>query len=256
MAGDADRPGSALLACRAALRAGAGLVTLGSTAPVIARLAPSLVEVMGLRVGEASIDRAAVERALAERSGMLVGPSLPGDGRTWGWLSAVLRSTSAPVVLDAGALRAVDRLESLQERPDGAVRILTPHPGEMAGLLGLDTGQVQADRVDAARTAASRSGAVVILKGASTVVAGPDGQVSVCLRGNPGLGTGGTGDVLGGIVAGSMVQGPEAFDAAEAAVWVHGAAGDRAAEARSERGLVASDLLDAVASVLSGLEKA
>jgi NAD(P)H-hydrate epimerase len=252
VAGAADRPGAALLTARAALRSGAGLVTLGTSADVLARASAELGPLMGLELGRVAVDGTAVEAALTERSGLLVGPSLPGDGRTGRWLNPLLDRSSRPVVLDAGALRALDDLARLRDRPGPT--ILTPHPGELGALLGVPAAEVQTDRWAAATEAAARSGAVVVLKGASTLVATPEGRVGVCLRGNPGLGTGGTGDVLSGMVAGVWVQGFDPEAAASAAVWVHGVAGDRVARSAGELGLVASDLLAAIGPVWAELE--
>jgi NAD(P)H-hydrate epimerase len=138
--------------------------------------------------------------------------------------------------------------------------VLTPHPGEAARLLGATPGAVQEDRIRAARAIADKFGAVCVLKGARTVIASPDGRLAINPTGNPGLGTGGTGDVLTGIVAAALARTEgvngnggqvDPFTAACAAVYLHGAAGDRAAAARSQTGLLASDVLDALPHLLA-----
>ena len=240
VAGAPHRPGSALLAARAALHAGSGLVTIGSTAEVVRRIAPVLDELMGEVVGESALDPDAILDAWASRDVLLVGPSLPGDGRLARLLARVLEGADRPAVLDAGALHAVS-LDDLPRR--GGPTVLTPHPGEMSKLLGVATSEVQRDRIGAATGAAARSGAVVVLKGASTVVAHPDGRTVVVEAGNPGLATGGTGDVLGGVIASLLGQGFSAFEAAEAGADLHARAADAAVRATGERGLVASALL-------------
>lgn len=240
VAGTPDRPGSALLAARAALKTGSGLVTLGSTAEVVRRLAPALEELMGAVLGESALDASALREAWLARDVLLVGPSLPGDARLGRVLGSVLAEVDRPAVLDAGALAAVS-LDELAERPGPTV--LTPHPGEMSRLLGGSTSEVQADRIGAATRAAQRSRAVVVLKGASTVVAHPDGRAVVVESGNPGLASGGTGDVLGGVIASLCGQGFSSFEAAEAGADLHGRAADAAVHETGQRGLVASALL-------------
>lgn len=239
VAGTPERPGSALLAARAALRSGAGLVTVASTAETIRRVAPVLDELMGEVVGESALDPDAIARAWSTRDVLLLGPSLEGDARLGRLLDAVL-AEPRPAVLDAGALRAV-ALDALRDRPGPTV--LTPHPGEMSILMGASVADVQRDRIGSASEAAARSNAVVVLKGASTVVAAPRGTAVVITSGNPGLATAGTGDVLGGIVASLLAQGFSAFEAAEAGAELHARAADAAVDRVGERGLVASDLL-------------
>lgn len=251
VAGVPDRPGSALLAGRAALRAGAGLVTLGSDEETIRRLAPSFFELMGLSLGAPRIEPAAVRDALASRRVLAIGPSLEGDAALLALLRQVLLDPAldVPAVLDAGALTALGReLGWLKGRR--APTILTPHPGEMARLTGLDTRAVQADRVGVARRVAAESGAHVLLKGASTVVAGPDGWAGVVLRGNPAMATGGAGDVLTGMLGALLAQGVEAGLAARAGAVLHAAAGDLAAAARGGR-IVASDIADHLGPALA-----
>lgn len=241
LAGSADQVGSGLLMARAALRAGAGKVTLGGAAESVARVAGQLGALMGRTLGEAALDWMAVRAFGDEVDVLALGPSMPGDRKTEEGLRRLLADTVFPVVLDAGALRAMSSAW-IAARP-GPV-IMTPHPGEMAHLLDCTSAEVQADRPAAALEAAQRCQAVVVLKGASTLIAEPFGAVAVCLRGNPGMATAGAGDVLAGVVAGRWAEGLDAFEAAQQAVWMHAHAGDIGAEARGERGLTAEDLID------------
>jgi NAD(P)H-hydrate epimerase len=163
------------------------------------------------------------------------------------WLPAL----SAPCVLDADGLTLVAEgaggLSAL--RQSVGPRVLTPHPGEVARLLGATASEVQADRYGAALQLAEQSGQVAVLKGAGTVVASPDGQLRVCPHGSPAMGTGGTGDVLAGVIGALLASGLPALDAASAGVLWHALAGERAAT--GDRGLLASELANALPAALS-----
>jgi len=245
IAGTPSRPGSALLSGRAALKAGTGLVTIGSDVKTIDRLASAFGPLMGLEFGTDTLD---ADKILAELEGftaLVIGPSLIGDAHLSSLLKSVVSQAKLPVLLDAGALDALGTApEWLRERRYPT--ILTPHPGEMRRLTGLDTSTIQADRVDAARRYANTYQCTVVLKGASTVVADPDGEVGIILAGNPGMATAGTGDVLAGVIGGLLAQGVAAPLAACAGAYLHACAGDRAAEFTGEAGLTASDLIEAL----------
>ncbi|MEO1231081.1 MAG: NAD(P)H-hydrate dehydratase [Myxococcota bacterium] len=253
VAGAPDRPGSALLAARAAARAGAGLVTLGSDAETIRRLAPTLVEIMGLTVGEGRPDAQAVRAALPGRTAVALGPSLAPDAETASFLRAVLEDQVVPAVLDAGALSALGPMGGWIRNRKGPT-VITPHPGEAGRMLGLDSAGVQSDRIASARRLADQTGAIAVLKGATTVIAEPNGLVALSTRGNPGLATGGTGDVLVGVIGALLAQGVEPGLAARAGVELHGLAGDRAAEQLGERAVVASDVVRALAGPIDGID--
>ncbi len=254
VAGTPERPGSALLCARAALRSGAGLVTVAAEERTLDRLAPALVEVMGWSFGP-SLTAAGLTAALAGRTAAAIGPSLPPDGSTRHALEEALSRCPVPVVLDAGALGALvgSDLGWIRARP--AATLLTPHPGEAGRLLGLDAAAVQSDRVAAATALSERSGAVVVLKGATTVVAEPDGTIALSTRGNPGLATAGTGDVLTGILGALLGQGVEPGLAARAGVELHGLAGDRAAASLGMRAMTASDVVSHLAGAVPGVEE-
>lgn len=231
--------GAALLACRGALRAGAGLVSLATRPVHAAVLAAAQPEVMARGVSSAEeLD------ALIARAGVIaIGPGL-GQGDWSALLLDRAIASDRPIVLDADALNLIAR----HPRALSSATVLTPHPAEAARLLGASTAQVQADRLSAADALHERYGASIVLKGAGTIVHGA--RRAVCPYGNPGMAVGGSGDVLTGVIAGLMAQGLAAEDAARTGVLVHALAGDAAAE-HGERGLLPSDLVDALRGVVN-----
>ena len=229
--GDRGMAGAPRLAGEAAARTGAGLVSLATRAEHAAVLAASRPELMGQPVESADDLAPLLERATV----LAVGPGL-GRG-AWGRaMLARLLESPLPLVLDADALNLL--AEDPLHRDDW---VLTPHPGEAARLLGTETAAVQADRFAAAEALRERFGGVCILKGAGTVIAGA-GLPAVVDAGNPGMASGGMGDLLTGIVAGLLAQDHSPGEAARLGAWLHAAAGDAAAE-RGERGMLARDLL-------------
>jgi len=241
VAGQAGMSGAARLAGEGALRAGAGLVTL-ATHPDHAPLAnldrPELMV-------QAVADRAALEAAWDRATVLAVGPGLG----TGDWGRALLEACvddPRPLVVDADGLNLL--AEAPRRRDDW---IVTPHPAEAARLLDTDTAAVQADRVGAAQALAGELGAVVVLKGCGSVVAAPGGEWDICALGNPGMSTGGSGDVLTGVVAAMRGQGFMAREAARLATLAHAAAGDAAALG-GERGLVARDITAQLRGVVNG----
>ncbi len=273
VAGSLDWTGAALLAGTAALRAGAGLVTLAvpaSLQPIIAGRVPELITLALPESEPWIIDAPAAAASIAARphTGLLVGPGLRPGGAT---ADLVLRliagegasdppgrvgadTVPAPAVIDATALGALAATEEWWER---RVRlcVLTPHPGEFARLDGAPVGPEAAQRVARASAAAIRWGAVVVLKGARTVVAAPDGRVASSTFANPALGTGGTGDVLAGIIASFLAQGVPTWEAACLGVHVHGVAGEHVRERLGDAGLLASDLMPEVPRVRRELQR-
>jgi ADP-dependent NAD(P)H-hydrate dehydratase / NAD(P)H-hydrate epimerase len=258
VAGSAGKAGAAVMAGRSALRAGTGLVTIAATAEARAAVEAQCVEAMvetSLVSPERALaegDRRRLDALLDGKSAVAIGPGL---STATGARSAVMHLVSTlalPAVIDADGLNALAAAEG-GVRPSGAPLVLTPHPGEMARLLGIPNADVQADRLGAARAAAARFGAVVILKGARSVVADADGRAFVNPTGNPGMASGGMGDALTGIVGGLLAQGLPALDAARLGVYLHGLAGDLAAEKTGEASLVCSDLIDALPRALRSL---
>lgn len=234
--------GAARLAAEAAARTGAGLVSL-AVAPVHgAGLIAGRPELMARGVGSPTELDPLLERA----SVVALGPGL-GQG-PWGealW-EAVLAS-ERPLVMDADALNLLARQPACRQD-----WILTPHPGEAARLLGSSAAEVQADRFAAVAELQRRYGGVAVLKGAGTLVQADEAPVGVCAAGNPGMASGGMGDVLTGVIAGLLAQGASIREAAELGVWTHGRAADRAAAA-GERGLLAGDVIAALRPLVNGL---
>ncbi len=228
VAGAVGTTGAACLAADGALHAGAGLVTVAIARAAQPVVASKLTEAMTLPLDDAAsgaLHPAALESlraAVATRDVLVIGPGVGRAPATVEVVRALLAATRAPAVVDADALNAFEG-DAAGLRGPGA-RVLTPHPGELARLLGQSTEAVQADRVGAARELARRSGAVVLHKGARSVIAHPDGLVRINPTGGPGLATGGTGDVLAGVVGALLAAGLTPFDAAALGAWLHGAA--------------------------------
>jgi len=246
-AGSRGMTGAAALCGEAALRTGAGLVTVASpttSQPVVAAMRPEFMTLAFAESAEGGFAAAAAEPFLvraARADAMAVGPGLGTDPETQTFVRRVVAASPAPLVLDADAIKAfAGQPGLLAEAP--VPLVLTPHPGEMAHLLGLSIEDVQADRFAAVRAAARATKAVVLLKGAYTLVAEPGGLVWVNPTGNRALGTGGSGDVLTGIIAGLLAQGMGAPEAATAGAYMHGLAGDRLSERFGLDGILSGDL--------------
>lgn len=224
--------GAITMASHAAIRSGAGLVSAFVPESIHALVAPVIPEVM-------------VHSSMPEYdwSATLVGPGMGRTATTREQVLQVLERSKAPVILDADAITVLaDHVDAIAQASCPVV--MTPHPGEFAALFGLKVDDVQEDREGMVRMAADKLGAVVVLKGAGTLVAAPEMPVAVNLSGNPGMATGGSGDVLAGLIAGLVGQGIKPFEAACAGVWLHGQAGDLAAAEKSQYTLVASDLIN------------
>jgi NAD(P)H-hydrate epimerase len=235
--GDHGSGGAIALCAEAALRTGAGLVSVATRADHVAPLLARRPELMPHAIDDVADFDAAAQRATL----LALGPGL-GRG-DWGReLLARALHAELPMVLDADALNLVAE----QPRALRADTVLTPHPGEAARLLGIDTRSVQADRFGAAAELVARFGCVVVLKGAGTIVAAPDMTPRVIATGNAGMASGGMGDLLTGVIAALRAQGFDAFEAAGVGALLHGAAGDFAASDVGERGLLATDLLPAL----------
>ena len=249
VAGSAGMSGAAVLAARAAVRAGAGLVTLavpdGIRAECHAGCLESMTVALGPR-GEPVLLTSHVETLLdaaSSRDALAVGPGLGGADATRSALRDLVARSRLPLVLDADGLNAfAGRVDDLASRAGDLV--LTPHPGELARLLGTSSAAVQRDRLAAAREGAARARAVVVLKGHQTLIAEPDGDVAINPTGNPGMATGGAGDVLTGLIGALLAQAFEPSAAARLGVFLHGLAGDLAAAQVGERSLSASDLIE------------
>jgi NAD(P)H-hydrate epimerase len=281
-AGSVNYTGAALLAGQAAYRVGAGLVTLAVPAPLHAALAGQFPEATWVLLPHevGVISQAAAEvlsKNLARATAVLIGPGLGTEDTTKEFIESLLSGKSVskkstgrvgfvqaegekkadanaafpPVVVDADGLKLLARIKNWQTLlPAGAV--LTPHPGEMAVLTGLSKEEIQADRQSVAVKYAKEWGHVVVLKGAFSVIAAPDGRRVVIPVASPALAHAGTGDVLAGLIVGLRAQGLEAFDAAMAGAWIHAQAGLYAADdLGTTASVLASDVLNSVSDVLS-----
>ncbi|HUF18988.1 MAG TPA: NAD(P)H-hydrate dehydratase [Thermoanaerobaculia bacterium] len=255
LSGSAGRSGAAILACRGAVRGGAGLVTLLSD-PETARLVDAVsIESMSRAIepGSGLVDQ--VLSAFEGFSAGVIGPGLPDDEETYASIRELVGKLTLPLVLDATAINAFEGTPALIN-PDEHPRVITPHPGELSRLMGGTTAEINRNRVEAARAAAAASRCVVVLKGHQTLIADPAGHVSVNPTGNAGMASGGMGDVLSGLMGAWLARGEDPFDAACAAVYLHGLAGDLLRERSSDVGLAAMDLADSLPEAVSRVRKA
>lgn len=260
VAGTPGKSGAAVLGAEAAVRAGAGLTTVVTTrdarVSIEARVREAMVEAL-LADAEAPFGPAeekAWARLAKGKTAVALGPGLGTGAGMAALVEMIVRTARAPVVIDADGLNVLaGRTDALRGAP--APRVVTPHPGEMARLAGLTTAAVQDDRIGVAKRFADAHGVVVALKGARTVVAAPGGRVFINPTGNPGMASGGSGDVLTGIVGAFLAQGLGPLEAACAGVYVHGAAADLAAGDREGRGLGARDVVRALPATLKRLAR-
>ncbi len=267
LSGSKGKSGATAMLCLSALRSGAGLVTAATAASAQPILASQVMEMMTEALPETSsgtVSRAAAPllRTLVEACDVLaVGPGLTTVEDTSALVREIIASTGHPVVLDADGLNAfAGRADEL----NGASRvlILTPHPGEMARLLRRQDGSkmtaadVQDDRVGVARSFAAERSCYLVLKGHRTVIAEPGGEVWINPTGNPGMASGGSGDVLTGVLAGLLAQGLSPLESCLLGVYLHGLAGDLAASARGETSLIARDIIAHLSEAFLHLERA
>ena len=258
VAGSRGKTGAAILASRAAMRSGAGLATLAAPRALNSIFASALVEVMTepLRDNVAEEIEALSDdewrRLLKRKDALLFGPGIGVSPATQNMLRWLLRNLAMPWVIDADGLNnlvlEIDRLRHARVAP-----VLTPHPGEMARLTGKSAAEVNADRVGIARSFAVEHRCHLVLKGARTVIATPDGKIFINPNGNPGMASAGMGDVLAGILTALLGQGLRPEDAMKLGVYLHGFVGDRVAETKGPIGLIASDIIDALPSGMRDL---
>lgn len=260
VAGSLGKTGAAALAARAALRSGSGLVTAATPSSQQPVLASLLLEAMTEALPETNARTIAAQAAdvivelAGTRDAVALGPGLGRDGETDEAVRRLAKELAKPMVIDADGLNALaGHLDVL--RHAAGPRCLTPHPGEMARLLGVTTADVQKDRVGAASTIATQYRVNVVLKGATSVLAAPDGTIVLNPTGNPGLASGGTGDVLTGVVGAFLARGLPAAVALQSAVYLHGLAGDLAASRVGQESLIASDVIEALPAAFDALTR-
>ncbi|MFP4445765.1 MAG: NAD(P)H-hydrate dehydratase [Desulfosudaceae bacterium] len=257
-AGSPGKTGAAVMTAAAAMRAGAGLVTLAVPAGIHPQVAPAVAEIMTLPAGDPGGQRfdasglKDIRKILPRMSCLALGPGLGTETATREMVAELVSACPVPLVLDADGLNCIAEAPDLLKKAAAPV-VITPHPGEMARLLDTDTAAVQADRIDAARSFARSHQVQVVLKGAGTVVARPDGWIFVNHTGNPGMAAGGMGDVLTGMIAAWICQGYDPGPAACLGVYLHGAAADIAARETGGIGFLASEVSAALPRALTAL---
>jgi NAD(P)H-hydrate epimerase len=251
IAGSVGKTGAAALCALGGLRAGTGLVTIAvprSLNPIVEGLVMEAMTAPMAETADQTLAPAALDALVALAQGkraVALGPGLSLHPETQALVRALLPRLACPIVIDADGLTAIAGHAPVVSACRAPV-VLTPHPGEMGRLLGCSSDDVERDRPAAAREAAMRYRAWVVLKGAHTLLAAPDGRLWINTTGNPGMATGGTGDVLTGVIGGLLAQSHPLPDAAAAAIHLHGLAGDLAAQQLGESGLIAGDLLQAL----------
>jgi NAD(P)H-hydrate epimerase len=257
VAGSAGKTGAAVMAAEAALRTGAGLVTVASAKSAIPMMAPRLPEAMWEPLPETEsggLSRKAHSRILellGERSALALGPGLGTDDETVALVREIVEASGIPTVVDADGLNALARKP--RAIPEGRALALTPHPGEAGRLLGSSAKAVGSDRLGAVRRLALETRSHVLLKGYRTLVSDPRGNVAVNLTGNAGMATAGTGDVLTGVLGALFAQGVDIDEALPLGAHLHGLAGDMAAAAIGQTSLVATDLIEKLPEALRSL---
>ncbi|TYO95677.1 NAD(P)H-hydrate epimerase [Geothermobacter ehrlichii] len=247
IAGSRGKTGAAILAAEAGLRGGCGLLTLATAAsaqPVVAAaLAEAMTEPLADDDGGISVDALpAVRRLLEGKAALALGPGLGQTPRTAAFVRQLVADCGLPLVLDADALNLLAADLSVLAPGRRIPPVMTPHPGEMARLVGCSVAEVEQDRVAVARTFAVRHGVVLVLKGAPTLVAAPDGRIGINGSGGPVLATAGSGDVLTGLIGALIAQGLAPFEAARLGCYLHGLAGDRLARRHGAAGVLAGDI--------------
>lgn len=259
LSGSRGKTGAATLICEGAGRVGAGLVTLFIPESLNPILEVKLTEAMTFPIPETG-DQTPAEAALPAildflkgKQALAMGPGISTHPETRSLVKSILQQAPCPMVLDADALTAISDDPGLLKKCTVPL-ILTPHPGEMARLIGGSTGTVQEDRIGIAAKFSREHGVTLVLKGYRTIIAAPDGRLAINSSGNPAMAGGGMGDTLTGMIAGLLCQGYEPFEAACLGVYIHGAAADRCIGEVASRGLLASDLLVEIPHVIGLLE--
>jgi NAD(P)H-hydrate epimerase len=250
VAGSVGKTGAAVLSACAAMRSGAGLLTVAAPEKAQSQIASHLLECMSVPLEDCDgiLSRTAVQHIIELCRGKTVlamGPGLGDTDAVAAIVQALITTVQLPMVLDADALNALARDPQVIKQAAGPV-ILTPHPGEMARLTGKSTEQIQSDRVGSACALADTLGAIIVLKGAHSVIAAPDGRHWINTSGNPYMATAGMGDALTGILAGLLAQKIPALTAARLAVFLHGHIADRLLQERGPVPILASEIIERI----------
>jgi NAD(P)H-hydrate epimerase len=256
--GSSGKTGAAALTCQAAARTGAGLVTLAVPASLHGVMEEKLTEVMTEPLDEEEpgfLGRSSFKKIKALMKGKSVvalGPGIATHEDTVKLVHSILKESSLPMVIDADAINALSFDPDLLKGVTVPL-VLTPHPGEMARLVGVTSKEIQKDRISIAKKFAQQYGCYLVLKGARSLIAGPDGGACINLSGNAGMASGGMGDVLTGMIAGFIAQGYDTVLATKRAVFLHGLAGDVLAAERGPVGFIAEDLISEMPRLLKAL---
>ena len=257
LAGSVGKTGAAAMACEAALRMGAGLVTLGIPKSLNAIMEVKLTEVMTEPLPETPKQtlslRAfnAILRLCENKKAIIIGPGIGTFKETQTLVLKLIKALNLPIILDADGITALStQIKTLP--PTQGPLILTPHPGEMGRLTGLTSKQVLEDRMGISRIFSQTHQTYLVLKGCRTLIVTPQGEIFINPTGNPGMASGGTGDVLTGMIGGLICQGFGILPSLQMAVFLHGLAGDRVSAEKGERSLVATDLIDRIPAILQG----
>ncbi|HEY1805300.1 MAG TPA: NAD(P)H-hydrate dehydratase, partial [Terracidiphilus sp.] len=262
------KAGAPAMTSLAALRAGAGLVTAAVPAPAAQVVSSFAAELMTMplaatrtgQIAAKNLEKKQIAALIDGKTVLAIGPGLGQGTETARFVAGLLAATKMPAVVDADALNILAGKPGLQAKvakmaKAGRTVVLTPHPGEMARLTGATAAKIQAKRLETAREYAQRTGVTLVLKGARTLIAHPDGRVAINTSGNPGMAKGGSGDLLTGLIAGLLAQHPDdPARAVEAAVYLHGLAANLAVDKTDEHTLLATDSLAQLARAFQSHE--
>jgi len=260
LAGSPGMTGAATLVCEGALKIGTGLVTLGIPESLNPILEVKLTEAMTLPLPETREGTLSVKAAekiynfIKKCEALVIGPGLSRNPETKELIKEILKTQDVPLVLDADGINSIaGEVEFIKNY--SAPAVLTPHPGELARLVGESIPEIQKDRVQAASDLSSKTGKIAVLKGAGTVIADPEGNCWINTTGNAGMASGGTGDVLAGIIGGLLAQGKDGLTAAKLGVFLHGLAGDIAVQKYGQVSLTAENIIEFLPSAIRSLEE-
>jgi NAD(P)H-hydrate epimerase len=257
IAGSVGKTGAAVMACQAALRMGAGLVTLAIPKSLNAILEMKLTEVMTEPLPETPKQTlslrafSTIVRLCENKRAVIIGPGLGTLKETQSLILKLVRTLDLPIVLDADGLTALATQPKTLPIKNRSL-MLTPHPGEMARLIRSQVKQVLEDRVGLSRNFSQSQHVHLILKGHPTLITTPKGEVYINPTGNPGMASGGTGDVLTGMIGGLVCQGFDILSSLQIAVYLHGMAGDEGAQEMGEKSLIATDIIEKIPTLLKG----
>ncbi|MGH7274254.1 MAG: NAD(P)H-hydrate dehydratase, partial [Nitrospiria bacterium] len=261
IAGSVGKTGAAAMAALSAMRVGAGLVTLATPSSLNPIMEQKLTEAMTVPLPETTAQTLslAAEKALLDlvhdKSVVIIGPGLSTHPETLELVRRLLNAFRLPTVLDADGINALIGHNDLLGQASAKI-VITPHPGEMARLLGITSQKIQSDRLGISQSFARRNKLWLILKGAHTVLADPQGSLFINPTGNEGMATGGTGDVLAGILGGLISQGLDPLQASKVGIYLHGLAGDLAALQKGTMGMIAGDVLECIPSAIQKIQNA